>query len=280
MIKLSVCLIGIVSLVTACNTPRYVYSPPAQNVPLLTEKNDSKLGILYSSNAGGDEEIFNYSKAKSNGLDVHAAYAVSNHLALQFNYFHRKELNGDALGNTPSLIKYNRNLTEGGIGYYTAVNNKKNLFFQAFAGAGAGKFSFKDFKLNGANYEYRNFHQADVTKIFLQPAIMYRNEKMMGLALSSRFSFVNYHNIKTDYDSSELALYELTSLKDGTVVFWEPSMVYAQGLNKFPYLRLELQMGISALLSRRFVDTRTFNVSVGLQADIANLIKKKPAKKD
>ena len=265
----------------ACNTPRYVYSPAAHNVPLLTQKGDSKLGVLYSSNSGGDDEIINFGRATSNGVDIHAAYAVSNHWALQFNYFYRHEKNGDEFNNSPTLIRYNRNLTELAAGYFTPVNSQKNIFFHGYAGAGAGKFQFKDYEINGSSLLYRNYHQADIFKFFIQPVLMYQHKKVSSVSISSRFSFLSYNNIKTDYDSSQLALYELAALsRGGAVVFWEPAFVYAQGLKKFPFLRLELQAGISALLSRRFVDTRTFNISLGLQADIRNLLKNKPAKKD
>ncbi|RYD72362.1 MAG: hypothetical protein EOP53_22060 [Sphingobacteriales bacterium] len=267
-------------LQSSCNTPRYVYSPAAHNVPMLTQKGDSKLGVLYSSNSGGDDDIINFGPSRSDGIDVQAAYAVSNHWAMMFNYFYRHEKNGDDFNSTPALIRYNRNLTELGAGYFTSINSNKSVFFHAYAGAGAGKFKFKDYQINGTTLQYRNFHQADVFKFFLQPAIMYQYKKISSVAVSSRFSILNYTNIKTNYDSSQLALYELATLKNGPVVFWEPAFVYAQGLKKFPFIRLELQAGMSALLSRRFVDARTLNFSLGFQADMLNLFKKKQPKKD
>lgn len=74
-------------LFLSCYTPRYVYSPPAQNVATLTQKGDSRLAILYSTNAGSNNEIVEIGKATSNGLDVHSAYAISNHVITQFNFF-------------------------------------------------------------------------------------------------------------------------------------------------------------------------------------------------
>lgn len=40
-------------IMASCNTPRYIYSPFAHNVPVLTKKGDSKIGAVYSTNAVG-----------------------------------------------------------------------------------------------------------------------------------------------------------------------------------------------------------------------------------
>ena len=67
-------LIFICLIVTAasCNTPRYIYSPSAHNVPVLTKKGDSKIGAVYSTNAVGEEtkdgvKVDN----RSRGYDMH-----------------------------------------------------------------------------------------------------------------------------------------------------------------------------------------------------------------
>jgi hypothetical protein len=86
-------------ILVGCYTPRYVYSPSAQNVPLITEKGDSKLGILYSTNGGGirTENEKEYRKF-GRGIDIHGAYAINNRFALQGNFYQRSEQNGGDFG--------------------------------------------------------------------------------------------------------------------------------------------------------------------------------------
>ena len=266
---------------TGCYTPRYVYSPAAQNVPLLAEKGDSKLGVVYSTNFTGTKTIDNQTfKGQSNGVDIHGAYAISKRYAVQASFFSRSEINGgdfDGLRDS-AVIRYKRHITEIGAGYYTRISEGElgQIYFQVFAGGGFGKFSFTDNGRNNNGVQTLNFHRASVAKFYVQPAIMVQNKKKSLVAVSSRFSIVNYSNIQTDYDANELAIYELAEIDNGPVVFWEPGFTHAIGFGKLP-LRLEYQFGLSVLMSRRFIDSRSLNFSVGLQADVARLFKKKPA---
>ncbi|MFT3982242.1 MAG: hypothetical protein QM687_17360 [Ferruginibacter sp.] len=280
LLKLPYFPVLLLLLLSSCYTPRYVYSPAAQNVPMFTQKGDSKLGILYSSNAGGNHDLVKYGNQSSNGLDIQAAYALSKHWAVQGNYFYRHEQNSDD-NNTPepTLIRYNRHLTEAAIGYFAPVNESHNIIFQGYAGAGFGRFRFKDYQTNGNDIQYRNFHSAGIFKLFLQPVLMYQDKKQYAVSVSSRFSFIDYRKIKTDYDSSQLALYELNALKKGLTVFWEPAIVFTYGFKKLPYFRLEAQAGVAALLNKKFVDTRTMNASIGIQADLVNWFRPKPVRK-
>lgn len=273
-------------LLNSCYTPRYVYSPSAQNVPLLTEKGDSKLGLLYSTNGGGirTENEKEYRKF-GRGIDIQGAYAISNRFALQANFYQRREQNGGDFGfrdSGYSIIKYQRHLAEAGFGYYDKVDPSGKLIFQAFAGIGFGKFKFDDKGQDDTGAPFHRFHESSITKFFIQPAIMYQNAKRSSATLVSRFSIINYGNIKTDYSQLELEQYELAVLGKSPAVFWEPGFVHNFGFKKMPFLRLEYQFGFSILMSSRFVDARSLIFSAGLQADIRNLLKKKPAagKKD
>lgn len=271
-----------VVFVTGCYTPRYVYSPSAQNVPLLVEKGDSKLGLTYSTNGGGirTENEKEYRKF-GRGIDVHGAYAINKSFAIQANLYQRTEQNGGDFGFTGSgysIIRYRRHLTEFGFGYYSKLEPKDKLFFQLFTGIGFGRFSFQDKGQDDTGAVYRRFHQSNITKLYIQPAIMYIDEKRTSVSLASRFSIINYGSIKTDYSQTELENYELAVLGKSPAVFWEPSFIHTIGFRKMPFVRLEYQFGFSLLMSSRFVDARSIIFSAGLQADIRNLLKKKPAK--
>lgn len=261
---------------SSCYTPRYVYSPTAHNIPLLTKRGDSKLGVVYSNNFPGTDKQTDAKKSYSYGIDVHSAYAINDRWALQLNYFLRSEKNGDYQGfaDQPE-IRYKRKLVEIGGGRYKKLDGSDNKILQLFGGIGFGKFSFTDTGLDSTSVPYNKFHRSDVFKFYVQPAFMYIIKKRTSLSISSRISIVKYSGIKTDYSEQQLNNYELFTLADDPVIFWEPSFIHTIGFKKLPHIRLEYQFGFAALLSRRFIDSRSFNFSAGVQADINRLFKKK-----
>jgi len=252
----------------SCETPRYIYSPSAQNVPVLTKKGDSKLGAVYSTNFAGevvrDERTIDN---RSRGFDLQGAVALSDNWAIQASHFYRWE---KSTGGPDSLtLKYQRNLTEIGVGYYMPINTKKNVFFQFFAGAGLGKFSFSDKDRFGYNS-----HEANITKIYLQPAILFRSKGSFTNSVSLRGSIINYRNIKTTYNASQLEDYKLSNLNSRSKLFIEPAYTGSFGFKNVPGLRFEFQAGLSFLMAQTFVDYRVFNFSAGTWIDMGALFKK------
>ncbi len=259
----------------SCYTPRYVYSPAAHNTPVLVKKGDSKLAANYSFTFGDNNAKNNVSAtAKARGVDAEAAYAFTNHWAGMVNYFYRQERNAGDFDNNlldSTVINYKRNLTEIAAGYFHALDENKNVFFQVFAGAGFGKSSFTD---NGRdqNQLYRNrYHQMNIAKLFIQPAIMVGNQHGFMAMFSSRHSIIYFKNIKTDYTATELDNYKLDSLSYSPRVFWEPATIYNFGFKELPGVKLEFQIGFSFLMGRRFVDYRSSNISAGLLFDLPKL---------
>lgn len=263
-------------LLFSCYTPRYVYSPAAHNVPVLVKKGDSKLAFNYSLNAADKaSDKFVYKDGKIRGYDLQAAYAFTNSWAVQLNYMHRKEQNSGDFGPGPTdstVIDYRRRLTEVAAGYFHPLDKNRQVFVQVFAGMGFGKFDFTD---NGRDYNSvlrSRYHKMDVTKVFIQPAIMIRSKNNFAASFSSRNSIIYFRNIKTDYTAVELDNYTLDSLEYRPKFFWEPALVNNFGFKKLPGIRLEFQIGLSFLMSRRFVDYRSSNVSAGLLFDLPKLL--------
>ena len=260
--------IAVMLLMLSCNTPRYIYSPSAHNVPVLTKKGDSKIGAVYSTNITGEEErdgekFDNWSR----GLDLQGAVAITDNFAVQANHFYRWE---KTTGGADSLtVKYQRNITEIGMGYYLPVNTNKNVFFQFFAGAGLGKFSFTDIDKFGYNY-----HQANITKIYLQPAMLYRSKGSFSSSVSVRASIINYSKIKTSYTAGQLSDFNLDELNKRAKIFFEPSFTGSFGFKNVPGLRFEFQGGFSFLMARNYIDYRKFNFSIGTWIDAGVLFVK------
>ncbi len=275
VLTFTLCIFALAS----CYTPRYVYSPAAHNVPVLLKKGDSKLAFNLSTNFSKRNTAEGVVKDnRSRGFDLQGAYAVTNKFAVQLNYYRRTEKNnGDFSVNNldSSVINYKRSLTEIGIGYYHSVMHNNRRIFQVFAGIGFGKFGFTDIGRNQNNVFHNNFHQASITKLYVQPAFTVRSKKNFAASLSSRFSVIYFHNVQTDYTATDLDNYKLDSLSYRPRLFWEPAVVNTFGFKKLPGLQFEFQAGLSLLVSPLFIDYRSFNFSAGVLFDVPKLFRKK-----
>lgn len=266
---LSLVVLAGMLLAASCKTPHYVYSPSAANTPVLTKKGDGKLGASYSTNATGQEKKEGVTiDNRSRGYDIQGAVAFTNNFAVQAAHFYRWEKTEG--GPDSILIKYRRNLTEIGLGYYLPLSDKGNTFFQVFAGAGLGRFDIADQDKTG-NY----YHQANITKIYLQPAMVFKSKGSFSTAVSFRFSGINYSKIKTTYAAAQLDDYYLDNLTGRAKWFFEPASVSSFSFKGLPAIKFEVQAGLSFLMAREYRDYRKFNFSVGSWLDIGQLFTKK-----
>ena len=259
---------------SSCYTPRYVYSPPTSNIPVLFKKGDNKLAVYYSTSPfsnSSSKHFYNY------GFSIQAAYALSNHWALIFNnnsWYEKNSGDFDFLLSDSAVIKYKRGLTEIGGGYFGALSGNSHLFLQLITGIGMGSSTMDDNGRNSNNQYYTRYHQAKLTRIFLQPAIMVKYSKYFNTSLASRITFLWYHDIKTSYTPEEQKAFLLDDLSSVPRTFWEPVVVNSFSLKKLPAFRFELQFGFASLVSHRFVDYRSVNLSLGAMVDFSKLKKK------
>ncbi|CAN5865875.1 hypothetical protein BH11BAC4_BH11BAC4_21100 [soil metagenome] len=269
-------------VLASCSTPRFAYSPNAHNVPVFTQKNDSKLAVNYSTNADTRRSEDKYSRNKSNGFDVQGAYAITDHIAVQGSYFSRNEKsssnNQDYFDS--SVIKYKRDLFEFGAGYFTPIDKKGKVHFQFYGGVGFGKFTINENGRDNNLLFYNRYHNSNLTKFYVEPAITFKSTETFAASLSTRFSIIKFRNIATNYTQAEKETFNLDSIGRNAIVFFEPAFVNSFGFNKLPGLRIEYQLGLSLLMSRTVVDNRTFNFSIGLLFDIPKLIKGATNKND
>ena len=227
--------------------------------------------MYYSNNSFGGrdvKEIYNY------GFDAQAAYALNNHWLVLLNQTNRYEKNNTNPGNgyqDSSSIRYKRSMTEIGGGYFTAVKDSGKLYIQLTGGIGFGKFNLDDEGKTAANVYYSRFHQAGVTKLFIQPALLLRYNKNFSTSFASRFIVLWYHSIKTNYTAAEQDAYLLDGLTASPRTFWEPAIINDFSFKKLPAIQFELQFGFAALISRRFIDYRSVNISAGAVLDISKL---------
>jgi len=249
------------SICCGCYSPRYIYSPPTQNIPLLSKKNDVELSAFYAGAINAFKEKGSYIR----GFDIHTAWAISNHFAVMINESVRWEKNGgndSFFQSDSSSLSYKRNFIEAGAGYFTSVVNNKKMQFQVFGGAAAGSSKiFDDFISN--NIHLSKHHYSRVTKIFIQPALVYIPFKKLSTAFSSRFTAVLFSDIRTNYTPSELNNYILDSISVSPVFFWEPAVSYTFSFKNFP-VKFQLQGSLTVLLNHRFVEHRNTNLGIGV----------------
>jgi len=258
----------------SCYSPRYVYTPSAQNIPLLNKKNDIEIAALYAGSVNTLKEKGNY----NGGFDIHTAWAISNHFGIMLNESFQWEKNGgndSFFPNDSSFLSYKRNFTELGIGYFSSSKKNVKMQFQAFAGIAAGSSKIRDNFISN-NTELNKYHDSRVTKIFLQPAFIYNIGKNFSAVLGSRFTAVVFSHIRTNYTDEELDNYILDSITVSPVFFWEPAVSYTFGFKKFP-LKFRLQGSISVLLNHRFVEYRSSNIGIGIVCDFFQRKKNKTA---
>lgn len=273
VIKLLFSLIALTAMIS-CYSPRYVYSPAAANVPVLTKKADSKLAAYYSNNSFGGRDVkslYNY------GFDMQAAYALNNHWLVLINQSNRYEKSTGHVETyflDSNSIRYKRSITEIGGGYFTPIKDSSKLFVQLLGGIGLGKFTMNDNGKDASGY-YSRYHITSVTKLFFQPALQLRYSKNFSSSFASRFTVLWYHAVKTDYSVAEQEAYLLDGLTASPRTFWEPVIINNFSFNKIPALQFELQIGFAALISKRFIDYRSVNISAGAVVDFSKKRKRK-----
>ncbi|MEO8771708.1 MAG: hypothetical protein ABI402_16550 [Ferruginibacter sp.] len=278
--KTILAVFSIVIVFTNCSNPRYAYSPTAHNVPILAKKGDSKAAVYYSNNGASGSSDGNgnqYNKNSAQGADLQGAYAITNNIAVQANYYLRSEKTNSTNGSynfENSLIKYKRNLFEVGAGYFTTFDKNDHLLFQVYAGAGLGKTKIKETGTDYNQLPFNRYYNTNLTKFFLEPSITFRTSKeIFAATITTRASVIRFRKIQTNYTYDEKQDFDLDSLDRYGVVFFEPSFVGSFGFNKLPGLRVEVQAGLSVLFQESFIDYRPFNFSLGLVFDIRKLMK-------
>lgn len=251
-------IMGIV--IQSCYSPRYIYTPATQNIPLINKKGQVEAALYYAGSADAFK-AGNY----NHGLDIQTAWAVTNHFALMLNETVRNEKNSgndSYYQNDSSFLSYKRNFTELAAGYFGFSKRKPKMQFQVFGGLAFGSSKIYDDYISN-NIQTNKYHKSDVVIVFIQPAFTYAPAKQFLAALSSRFTEIIFKHIRTNYTPVELDNYILDSIAIAPVFFWEPAMSYSFSLKKTP-LTISLQGAVSILLNRRFVEYRSTNIALGI----------------
>lgn len=250
-----------------------MYSPPAVNVPMLSNKGDSRLGVYYAAGISGtNQSSVDLEGSYNRGFDVQAAWAFSKHWAVMLNQSNRYERNiGDYRNVIDSaIIQYRRSITEFGLGYYLPFSNGR-MCFQVFSGGGFGRFRLRDDGEETGIGLYSRYHRSSVLRFFIQPSIQANIGKNSCVSFTSRFSSILFNSIETDYTLAEQDRYLISNLGSDARVFWEPAFTTHIGFKRIPGFRTEFQIAFAALVSRRFIDYRNLSFNMGVSVDLKKL---------
>ncbi|HEX6334035.1 MAG TPA: hypothetical protein VFZ78_07395, partial [Flavisolibacter sp.] len=175
---------------TSCRSYRYPYAASHIHQPLLVKKQDASLDATYSFGpAKGRAD-----SSSNRGMDLQAAYAFSNHIAVMASWAFRRESDGfqndyENIYDT-SLVRYRRNFFEAGAGYFTADAGRK-FVFSVYGGVGKGTLHIDD-AIRSFGVSDTRFYSADLLKYFLQPGISFVEDENVHAAVCIRFSYVTY----------------------------------------------------------------------------------------
>jgi len=268
--KLLLFSLAATTIFSSCVQSRYIYSAAPPNNPFFKEKGDSKLAAYYSEATG-----INLYNKYAHGIDVQAAYAISDHFAVTAGLLNRHEKDDLAYGNLfdSSVVTYKRNLFDLGAGYFVALNKRKTITFNLYTGFSTGKFSFDDFGLKD-NRNYSRFHSSDISRFYFQPSLNFSPGKVVQIALVLKSSYLKYKNIETNYTTEELQSLRLYNLGNNTRNIFEWGWDFQFQHPDVPWVKLEVITSFVYRPINSFWDVRTANSSIGLNFDLSKTKKK------
>jgi len=213
----------------------------------------------------------------NNGYDVQAAYAISNHLAITGTFSHRHERDvyenaNPALLSTrkfPAHVWYNRNTTQLGLGYFTSIDSDDEVFFDLYGGYGFAKYRLHETGIS-YNGSYDMYHTTSVSQFYLQPGFHF-NTDMSQVATSLRFTAANYYHIMSDFPALLEDTLHMSTIRNTTFVFFEPSLTVRLWIPHMPWLKLETQLSTSIKLNNKAFNYRKSYLSVGLSFDLSKI---------
>ncbi len=220
--KKAVLFLFIVPLFFSCSS--FIYYPNGANAPLLTEKGETRIGLAF----------------KGFGGDIRTAYAVNDHLGVQFN---ANLLN---VTNTELGTHYRNGncYAEGAAGFFRPLTRR--IVFEAYAGAGTG-VSFSE-NLDSGTRRRSRYH-----KLYLQQNIGLKG-KLIDFGLALREAYVNVY--RTEYNGTGTEEYSMD-------LFLEPVLFLGIGFEKF---RISAQAGISDSQFSWINSYPPFIVSAGIES--------------
>ncbi len=215
-------------------SPKF-YSPNTQNVPLITEQNETNLTLA----------------GNGNQVEFQGAYGITNSIALKANggfFIPTNTDQGD--GGSGKFLEF-------GGGYFRPIG--EHLVFETYAILGFGSMENHFPSTVQANPETSGNLSANIVRFGIQPNFGYKS-KYFSAAISTRMVQLNYSKLAGDLifaDEDQMAY--LKNNRSNFLV--EPALTIRGGLEK---IKLQFQIGRSFNLSNREFKQDFLFMTVGL----------------
>ncbi len=194
-------------LLTSCVIRRKLYSSTQVNNPSLQQKNDHSFAVGFSS---------------PSGFDFNGGFALTNRLAIIAGAYTHRNNNQQTATNLFSDITTNASLLyrhkgyHGGIGFYFPLSKKNSSYASFFGGYIKGNFRMDEDGTETDNstgmVSTRNFfYKSDLGRYFFQGAFNSYIDRF-EISLLSRYNYVEYNNVTTNYSPSEQQEFSLPGL--------------------------------------------------------------------
>jgi hypothetical protein len=233
-------------LLSACSS---IYIPNTRNVPLFRGAGEAQASVYLT-----------------NGVDVQAAFSLTNNLAAIGSYSMLKQNESD-----PEFTRKNA-YGELGLGYF---KNERSYRFELFLGYGQGKgtslanyyFYASDFGITGI------VATGTFNRIFIQPTIS-SNKRNFNIAFTPRISMVDFKEFTSTGPPPPAAQKSAVIKKpdENAYLFIEPAVT-----GKFPLignLNGVFQLGLSVPAnSDVYFDYEPLQVSLGIQLHVGGKLR-------
>jgi len=267
-------LLATMLLFSSCRVNHYLYAPVAPQTPMLNSKGEMNITGMYAIGGLAHSNDSGY----NNGYDVQAAYAITHHLAITGAFSHRHEKDNYENANPyplstkkfPANVWYNRNTTQLGLGYFTSIDSDNEVFFDLYGGYGFGKYRLHETGI-GFNGNYDMYHTTSISQFYLQPGFHFNVSDMSQVATSLRVTTANYYHIMSDYPAPLEDTLHMSTIRNTTFVFLEPSLTVRLWIPHAPWLKLETQLSTSLKLNNKAFNYRKSYFSVGLSFDLSKI---------
>lgn len=248
----SVLLFIFATLVFGCNP--VFYSPPAQNVPLLSQKGELAVsggGILTDRAQGGNFQ---------------GAYSVAPHIGLVAGgTFHAASRDS-----SKRAYKFNQGLINVGAGYFTHISTK--FIFEVYGLLGYGWMNHFEPATLKEHPETNGRMKADLFNVAIQPAVGFKS-KNFEAAISIKAGVINYSNIQGQlianfFDFLHYPQIDMQAFyrKNRHVYLYEPALTFLVGADR---IKLRTQFGLSRSSIKESYPNDDFWVTAGLSFRLA-----------
>ncbi len=193
--------------------------------------------------------------SQGNSVEVQAAYAVGNHLAVSTNLMYVKESYKDKNAAQAHYL-------EGAVGHFSSINHK--YIFEVYAGLGTGTQKHEywtiPFVFTNDTAKYEGTSELHFNKFFVQPSLGY-SWGNVDIAVSGRLSYINFDKIHNNIATTNGNFYDVAQIaQNNASLLFEPALTMRAGWDN---IKFQLQWQWTNNLSNPSLNFNKATVGLG-----------------